>query len=73
MTEKHTFDCTPRESRRIAENLRYTAAARELLKRATYVGNLWDSGRLTLASNVNVNDMDELVQAAIAFRITADE
>mgnify|MGYP003493893326 CR=1 FL=1 len=76
MTEKHTFDCTPREARRIAENLRYTAAARELYEASYETLRVIDALR-----EVNVLGEWPVVREALQtlrtttaqFRITADE
>lgn len=66
MTEKHTFDCTPREARRIAENLRYTAAARELADAAEHT-----LGQVYL--HVLPHVLQPLRTALETFRTIADE
>ena len=67
MTEKHTFDCTPREARRIAENLRYTAAAREL-------ANAVDEAITRIADGQSLRDtLEDLKSTLDTFRTIADE
>lgn len=65
--QKHEFTCTPRQARRISENLEYVRAARELLQTATVLIHKWNFNDAT------DHDYIRLDRAAKEFRTIADE